>query len=299
MTDSTWNEEDLLSAVRQRNGEAWSYLLNQYQGRLLGYAKSRLHQTSDAEDLVQNAFLSFIKGLRDFRGKCSIETYLFLLLRHELINRSRTRWAKSICLLQEMEVTPNDSQADAMARISDPKASVTRYVQQQEEKEGQYQALAATLKTIIKGFKHKVNFRHLMIIELLFYAGLSSQKAAKLLGISSGNVRTVKHRCLHRLQQGLMSGDPIQEGSFHCSDGLIRDIWETLRLSCPKRSTLGTFMLQELDPSWFEYVDFHLTTLGCHFCRASFKDLQNQQDREQQDVFREKILASTIGFFTR
>jgi RNA polymerase sigma factor (sigma-70 family) len=295
VNDTEWNEKDLVSSIHQGNTKAWSYLIGQYQGRLLRYAKARSHQTSDAEDLVQDTFLSFIKGLREFRGECSIETYLFLLLRHEIINRSRSRWAKSICLLQDIEVNPADSPVDAMVGISDSQACISHYIQQREDQH----SLAKALKLLVKGFKQKLKFQNLMIIELLFYAGLSSKKAAKLIGVKEGKIRMLKHRSIRQLQKRLINNYAIRDKSFHCSDDWIHRIWASQRMSCPKRSTLGAFLLQELDSSWFEYVDFHLTILGCHFCRASFKDLQHQQDGEQQDDFRQSILASTIGFLTR
>lgn len=294
-----WQECELLSGICQGDAEAWSYLIDHYQGRLLRYAKARVQPTSDAEDLVQDTFLAFIKGLQRFRGDCSIETYLYLLLRREIINRSRSRWAKSICLLQDIAADPNDSQVDAMAKVSDPQASVTRNVQQLEDQQRQYQALSQALKAYVRGFKQKLKFQSLMIIELLFYAGLSNQETARLLDSDVANIRATKHRCLRWLQKKLMTSCPVQDESFHCSDDLIRDIWASQRLSCPKRSTLGAFLLEELDPAWFEYVDFHLSSLGCHFCRASFKDLQQEQNREQQDDFHQRILASTIGFLTK
>lgn len=297
MTKDLRPDKDLLTGIRQGDSEAWSYIIDHYQGRLLRYARARLYRTSDAEDLVQETFLSFIKGFQGFRAECSIETYLYLLLRHEIVNRSRTRWAQSVCLLQDMTATPHDSQSDAVARIRDSKASVTQHVQQREDRQQQSQALTQALRTLVKRLRQKLNFQNLMIVDLVFFAGLSSKESARLLGINVGRIRVVKHRSLRHLQRDLLATYPKQDGAFHCSDDLIRAVWTSQRLSCPKRSTLGTFLLQELDPGWYEYVDFHLTTLGCHFCRASFKDLQHQQD-EQQD-FRQRILASTIGFLTR
>ena len=82
------------------------------------------------------------------------------------------------------------------------------------------------------------------------------------------------------------------------SEDLLTEVWEAQRLSCPNRSTLGAFLLETLSAEWFDYVDFHLTTLGCHSCRASFKDLQEQQDREQRTSFRRRILTSTAGFLS-
>jgi RNA polymerase sigma factor (sigma-70 family) len=298
MANDKWHDEGLFSGIQQGDAQAWSHLVDQYQGRLLRYARARLLQNSDAEDLVQDTFVSFIKGLRSFRGQCSIETYLFLLLRHEIINRFRSRWAKSICLLQDIAASSTDSQPDAMTRISDPEASVSRNIQQREDQERQQEALTKALKALLERLKQKLKFQNLMIIELLFYAGLSNKKTAELLGIDVGNVGAVKHRSLRRLRQSLITDYPAPDESTHYSDDMMRSIWASRRLSCPKRSTLGAFMLQELDPAWFEYVHFHLAILGCHFCRASFKDLQCQQDREQQVDFRQKILASTIGFLT-
>jgi hypothetical protein len=55
-------------------------------------------------------------------------------------------------------------------------------------------------------------------------------------------------------------------------------------------------LLETLPPEWFDYVDFHLTTVGCHFCRASFKDLQEQQNSRFDEVLRDRIMTSTVGF---
>lgn len=299
MTEDLQQDNILLKGIRLGKAEAWSQLIDHYQGRLLRYAKTRVQPIVDAEDLVQETFLSFVKGLEGFRGECSIETYLFVLLRHGIINRSRSRGAQSICLLQDVAADPNDSQADAWAAVNDPHACVTQHVQRLEDQQRQYQALAKALNTLVKGLKQKPNFQSLMVIELLFYAGLSNQQTSKLLRIDEGNIRVIKHRSLRRLQKRLLAEYPKGDESFHCSDDLIRTVWASQRMSCPKRSTLGAFLLQELDPAWFEYVDFHLSILGCHFCRASFKDLQHQQDRDQLKDFRQRILASTIGFLTR
>ena len=57
--------------------------------------------------------------------------------------------------------------------------------------------------------------------------------------------------------------------------------------------------LEKLNAEWFDYVDFHLTTLGCHFCRASFNDLQHQRSRDQRTIFQNKIMASTVGFLNK
>ena len=58
----------------------------------------------------------------------------------------------------------------------------------------------------------------------------------------------------------------------------------TQRLSCPKRSTIGAFFLEELEPEWFDYIVFHLTTLGCHFCRTNLKNLEREKTTDQEQI---------------
>ena len=60
-----------------------------------------------------------------------------------------------------------------------------------------------------------------------------------------------------------------------------------------------SFLLENLPLEWFDYVDFHLATVGCHFCRASFKDLQERQNGHEQERFQQRIMTSTVGFLSK
>jgi hypothetical protein len=82
-------------------------------------------------------------------------------------------------------------------------------------------------------------------------------------------------------------------------DAVLADIWQEQRLSCPKRSTIGAYMLGTLEPAWQDYVAFHLDKLGCQFCRANLADLQKQNQAGQSSVLRQKILNSTAGFLRK
>ena len=79
----------------------------------------------------------------------------------------------------------------------------------------------------------------------------------------------------------------------------LTDLWEYYRFSCPKRNTIGAYMLGTLEPDWHQYVEFHLNILGCRFCRANLDDLQNQSHETQQEAFQARIMESTIGFLSR
>lgn len=80
------------------------------------------------------------------------------------------------------------------------------------------------------------------------------------------------------------------------ADAMVTEIWQEHRLSCPKRSTIGSHLLGTLEPAWNDYVHFHLERLGCRFCRANLDDLREQTRSEALPALRHRILESTVGF---
>ncbi len=57
----------------------------------------------------------------------------------------------------------------------------------------------------------------------------------------------------------------------------IGAIWRRVRLSCPTREELGSYLLRVLDAEHQEYLEFHLTTIACPYCQANLADLQARQ----------------------
>ncbi|MGE5295167.1 MAG: RNA polymerase sigma factor, partial [Solirubrobacterales bacterium] len=268
-------DRDLLEAIRRGDADAWTRLVDEYQGRLLRFAQTRVPQKADAEDIVQDTFASFIKAVHALRIETSVETYLFGILRNAVVNRVRTRWVRTVCLIQDVYRGGQDDQTpDLLAGVTAPDPSVSWCVSHQEQHDLQRQVLAGALQQMIQELQDTGKLRDLKVAELVFYCQLASREAAKLLQMDEGLVRVVKHRCLKSIREAVAANDSIRDLSVSFSEDMLTEVWEAERLSCPKRSTLGAFLLESLSAEWFDYVDFHLTTMGCHFCRASFKDLQ-------------------------
>lgn len=51
-------------------------------------------------------------------------------------------------------------------------------------------------------------------------------------------------------------------------------IWRRERVSCPTREQLGGFLLGAADEGLLDYVEFHLTVIGCPYCQANLDDLK-------------------------
>ena len=85
MAELTEADRYLLERISRGQADGWSQLVERYQGRLLAFARSRLRK-EEAEDLVQDTFIAFLEGLKNFRENASVETFLFTILRRKLID---------------------------------------------------------------------------------------------------------------------------------------------------------------------------------------------------------------------
>ena len=231
----------------------------------------------------------------------SLETYLFAIVRNEIVQHLRTPWARNVCLIQDVYYSNEDNMsADALAQLQSPDPSTSWCVSHNEEHQFLRAALTQTLRQFVRKFQKTEKLDSLKLAELIFYCQLSNDNVTKQLGVSTGNVRTFKHRSLKHIREDIAQRCGAKDISVSYSEDLLIEIWKEQRLSCPKRSTLGAFLLEDLPPEWFDYVDFHLTTIGCHFCRANYKDLcQKQQTSKQREHLRQRIMASTVGFLSK
>ena len=292
MAEWTEAERYLLERIRQGNQEAWSQLVERYQGRLLAFARRRAPKGADPEDLVQDTFLLFLRGLPSYRGQASVETYLFLILRRRIIEMLRVK-RMSACQLPDSSES-RDASPDLVS--SEPTASW--YARREEDRDAARAALAGALRGVVQSLRDDVNFRDLQILEMLFYAQCPNRDIAAALSVGAEHVAMVKHRWLKQIRERL--GPQLETGlpAADALDSLLTDAWEDQRPSCPKRSTIGGFVLGTLDEPWHAYIEFHLNALGCTFCRANLEDLQKQTAQDPRTL-RHRIMQSTVGFFQK
>ena len=310
MAELSEGDRYLLDQIRRGDGEGWAALVSRYQGRLLAFARGRMKQPADAEDIVQDTFFHFLKGLPAFREDASVETYLFTILRRKLVDHFRGRHMR-LCSLQDVldsgggaaaggSSGGGDDSRDAASRIAGDDPTPSFYARRDEQATLDKSALGAALKSLLDRLKEAGNLRDLRVIEMLFYGQLRNKDAAKIAGIDEKHVALIKHRALNEVRDHVTrhAGPSAASALPVHGDSMVTEVWEEQRLTCPKRSTIGRYLLGTLDPPWRELVDFHLNRLGCRLCRANLDDLQKKTD-EDSAVVRDRILHSTIGFFKR
>ncbi len=298
MTELSKADDYLIEQIRLGSQAGWSQLVQRYQGRLLAFARSHLRDRSEADDIVQETFIGFLKSLDRFRTRASLETYLFTILRRRLVDSFRRQGRRdeiSVCSLQD---SSSDGTADRAELLYQPTAheqSASWYVQRSEQREQQEEALWHALKQAIQRLKDEVRFRDLQISEMVFYAQLRNKEIAKILGIGEKQVALVKHRLIKRIA-GHLSDNTAAHDEL-ADESMLTRMWEQHRPSCPKRSTVGKWLLGTLEEGWAGYVSFHIETLGCRFCQANWEDLRPDAQDDASNSVRDRIMQSSVGFF--
>ncbi len=318
----TKGEQYFLDRIRQGDEQVWADFVSRYRGRLVRFARAKLPQRADAEDVVQETFVAFLRSISRYRGECDLETYLFALIRRKIIDSYRSAGARKVCLIQDAWDSDHEEEgsSDLLDVVPSPAQTASWYARADEQQSIEKTILAEALSDLVDGLKKNLNLRDLQIIEMLFYCQIPNKEVAKKMGLDEKAVALIKHRNLKQIRENVgrrlgiaerdaSSGlrhakdDPhdarrtTQDGEI--PDSLLTDLWEYYRFSCPKRNTIGAYMLGTLEPDWHKYIEFHLNTLGCRFCRANLDDLQSQSQETQHEAFQARIMESTIGFLTR
>ncbi len=75
----------------------------------------------------------------------------------------------------------------------------------------------------------------------------------------------------------------------------VGEIWRRMRLSCPTRNQLGSFLLGTLDPALTEYIEFHLRSVGCRLCAANLDDLERSMKTTPETTDRRRRFFESSG----
>lgn len=297
MSETQDADQFLVTAIRSGDQRAWRQLIDRYQGRLLAFARSRLRGPGEAEDALQETLLGFVTSLAHFDASRSLETYLFAILRYK-IGEVLTKKNRRKEIVSGFDI---DDDSPGIADPSDddtPSQAAARH----ELTNQQTEALAKILRRLIEELRDRDKLDDLKVIELLFFVGLRNKEVGERVGRDEKAVAGVKFRALNRLRDYLDElpsdeRDLIRSGEVS-SEATISRVWRDRRLSCLKRSTLGSHILGVLEEPWASYTEFHVEEIGCLMCRANLEDLSRESERVGEDVG-ERMFQSSVGFLSR
>jgi RNA polymerase sigma-70 factor, ECF subfamily len=177
-------DEQLIAATRQGDSAAFGQLVRKYQDRLLTALFQVSGSRDEAEDVVQEAFVTAFLKLGSFAGGSSFYTWLYRIAFNTAISRRRKRRGES-----SVEHTRDLTGSEP---LDDHEPAEDRVLRQ--ERAGQVQQALARLP---------VEFR--MVLVLREMEGCDYDTIAQVLELPVGTVRSRLHRARLQLKVQLTS----------------------------------------------------------------------------------------------
>jgi RNA polymerase sigma-70 factor (ECF subfamily) len=184
----------LIRQVRERDGRAWQHLIERYEGRLLAFVDSRLHDRAASEDTVQETFIGFLTSLPNYDENRDLEAYLFSIAAHKLTDHLRRQGRRPI---DQFGSDDHGRPLDEVPGSARAASSIARGDERQAAEEA---LLLDSLKRLITEWRDRGEFTRLKCLELLIVHGTANKDAARMLNLTEQAVASYKFQTLARLR---------------------------------------------------------------------------------------------------
>ncbi len=170
-------DSELVRKAKRGDYDAFQKLVSKYERRLYTLALRILRQREDAEDVVQEAFLSVMEHLEEFREESTFHTWIVRIATNHALNLLRRR--KTMKRVTAEETQDEDEEAplphpEFIAPWQDQPEAIANRKETQE---------------LLAGALERLEEKYLEAFLLRDVEGLSTEDTAKALGISEANAR--------------------------------------------------------------------------------------------------------------
>jgi RNA polymerase sigma-70 factor (ECF subfamily) len=185
---SPLTDEQIVEQVRAGHGELFQHLMRRHNARVYRAARAILHDDSEAEDVMQDAYVRAYEHLADFEGRAQFSTWVTRIAVNEALLRLRR--SKRFDALDTHTEEPS---------MSAPSSS-------SPEQQASDVEMRAVLEKAVGQLPD--DFRAVFVLRAV--EGMSGAETAECLGIAEETVKTRLHRARGRLQEMLLSSiEPV------------------------------------------------------------------------------------------
>jgi RNA polymerase sigma-70 factor (ECF subfamily) len=174
-------DHQLIADCLRGRTEAFGELVRRYQDRLYNAVYRFVDSGEDAQDVVQDTFLSAYQALAAFKGGSRFFTWLYRIAINHAVDLKRRR---RLVLRHDFEQN-EDSQPLDKSESSRPEQAVER---------GEEIAL-------LRAALNQLSFEHRMVLILKDIEGLRYEEMAEALDVPIGTVRSRLHRARLELRE--------------------------------------------------------------------------------------------------
>ncbi len=188
-------ESLLIREVRAGDALAWGRLIERYEGRLLAFVDSRLHDRAASEDVVQETFVGFLTSLPHYDEKRDLEAYLFSIAAHKLTDHLRKQGRRPI---DQFGSDDHGRPLDEVPGDDRPASSIAR---SDERRKAEERLLTEALGRLVREWVERGDFDRVRCLELLVVKSWANKDVAKYLGITEQAVASYKFQTVARLKE--------------------------------------------------------------------------------------------------
>lgn len=174
--------------LHRRDPEALRAIVNQQGRRLYRAARGMGHSKNEAEDLVQDVFVTFIESIERFEGRAQVGTWLFGILHHKSQERRRASIREE---LNDPVDQIFESQFDARGSWIRPPAAPDQQVSAREAAEA------------IRGCVDGLSPLQREVFQLRQIEELSAADVSKIVGQTITHIGVLLHRARTKLRSCL------------------------------------------------------------------------------------------------
>lgn len=203
------DDESLVRALRAGDAGAFEALMRRYNRRLYRVARSMLRDAAEAEDAVQEAYLSAYRSADGFRAQAMVSTWLTRIVVNECMTRlRRSARRNNIVPIVASASQPPDERSDMCEEPADageggPDRALMR-TQMRALLERKIDALPGDFRTVF------------MMREV---EELSVEETAQCLGIPEATVRSRHFRARGMLRESIAQEIDVAEKGVFDFDG--------------------------------------------------------------------------------
>ncbi len=224
MTTRIDRDGPLVAALRRGDPTAAEDLVASYGDRAWRLATRITGNAQDAEEAVQDAFLSVIQKIVTFRGHSAFRSWLYRIVANAAYQRCRRRRGRGADISLDELLPVFDEHGHHVEPVADWSMSVDDPARQTE--------LRTALSTAIE----ELPADHRAVVLLRDVDGLSNQEIAAVLGFTVINIKTRLHRARLFLRKRLearlaVSGRSVRRPTLKTTEQ--RRTWSRVQAAAP------------------------------------------------------------------
>ena len=208
------SDEEVVARVVSGEVALFEMLMRRYNQRLFRTLRAMVPNDSEAEDVLQEAYVQAFHHLAQFEGRAKFSTWLTRIAIHEALARQKRR--RRFTSLDDLEQQP--AMADQL---------------QAHEPTPEERATSAELRGVLLRAIDRMPESLRVVFMMREVEGLDTEETAECLGLTTANVKVRLHRARALLRSGLDQELGTEVRRLHAFDGarcdaIVASVWRRI-----------------------------------------------------------------------